>query len=196
MDETKQTYKRRTYFIEKEFQARFILKFCLLVIASGALTVWLLYFLSSRSTTVSIVDSRVVVRTTADFLLPILVQTALVVAIIAGVAAIFITLFVSHKIAGPLYRFKKIIKLLGDGDFSSGFHIRHHDQLQTLAADFNDMIEKIRENLNLLKSNSSSLKEKLDSLPEHEVSEHKRSVLNELKKLSGDLDRILKFFKS
>lgn len=196
MSETGQAYKRRTYFIEKEFQTRFILKFCLLVIGGGLLTIGTLYFLAARSTTVTIANSRVVVRSTADFLLPVLIQTVLVVTVIVGLATIFITLFVSHKIVGPLYRLKKVIQTLGDGDFSTGFHIRKRDQLQALADVFNEMITKIRGNLGLLKDSFSSLKEKLDSLSEHEVAEHKRSVLRELKEITEELHRILRFFKA
>jgi methyl-accepting chemotaxis protein len=196
MDEIKEAYKRRTYFIEKGFQTRFILKFCLLVIIGGLLIVCSLYFFASRSTTVSIVDSRVVVRTTADFLLPILVQTVLVVTIIVGVASIFVALFVSHSIFGPLYRFKNVIRVLGDGDFSTGFHIRRNDQMQVLAEEFNEMITKIRANLNLVKNNSYSLQAKLDNLSEQDLPQQERSVLRELKKISEELQGTLKFFKS
>jgi len=138
-------HRRKNYFIEKKFQAKFILKFCLLVIAGGLLTVGILYFLASRSTTVAFVNSRVVVKTTADFILPILIQTVAVVVIITGLATIFVTLFVSHKIYGPLYRFKKVMEKLAEGDFSEDFRLRHSDQLRELADTFNNMIAKLRE---------------------------------------------------
>ncbi|MDP6686286.1 MAG: hypothetical protein QGI05_04970, partial [Candidatus Omnitrophota bacterium] len=86
-------YKRRTYFIDKKFQTKFILKFCALVAVGGFLTIGILYCLAVQSTTVSFVDSRVVVQTTADFILPILLQTVLIVMIVVSFATIFITLF-------------------------------------------------------------------------------------------------------
>lgn len=178
--------KRRTYFIEKSFQARFILKFSSLVLLSGLLTTLILYFLSMRSTTVSIVDSRVVVRTTADFLLPILIQTILVVMVFVSIGAILVTLFVSHKIAGPLYHFKKKMEDLGQGDFSDSFGLRHGDQLHDLAVSVNNMVTKIRQEIKGLKGLLYSLKEKSGRLQGEE----------ELKKLCRELNKKIDYFKT
>jgi len=197
MDKTKgSAYKRRIYFIDKKFQTKFILKFCALVALGGLLTIGIIYFLAMQSTTVSILNSRVAVRTTADFILPILAQTVVIVVVIIGLAAIMVTLFFSHKIAGPLYRFKKVMEALEKGDFSSGFKIRHLDQLQDLADTFNSMIARITSELVALKNNFYTLKEKLNSISENEVVEHKRAYLNELKKISEELNRIINYFKT
>ncbi|MCM8787847.1 MAG: methyl-accepting chemotaxis protein [Candidatus Omnitrophica bacterium] len=190
------TNRRKVYFIEKSFQMMFILKFCALVVVGGLLTIGILYFLASHSTTVSLVDSRVVVRTTADFILPILIQTIALVTILVGLATIMVTLFISHKIAGPLYRFKKALKTLAEGDFSGEFRIRRFDQLQDLASVFNDMVFKVRTKIVNLKDKFSFLKEKLDNILEDEVVEHKRAYLTELKKISEELDKIISYFKT
>lgn len=190
------TYKRRNYFIDKNFQTRFILKFCILVFIGGLLTIAALYLLAMQSTTVSIVNSRVVARTTADFILPILIQTVAIVTIVVGLATIILTLLTSHKISGPLYRFKKVLQTLEKGDFSSEFHIRRLDQLQDLANTFNSMIKATKQELSHLKANFISLKEKLDSVCAQEVSENKRSNFSELKRLSEELNKIIEYFKT
>jgi nitrogen fixation/metabolism regulation signal transduction histidine kinase len=136
------------------------------------------------------------VRSTADFLLPVLIQTVVIVTIFVGLATVAVTLFVSHKIAGPLYHLKKAMGELGEGDFSSDFHIRDLDQLQGLAEAFNGMIAGIRKQLNLTKATSASLKEKMNNLSEAEVAEHKKSLLAELKNTSKELDKIIRYFKS
>ena len=189
-------YTRRIYFIEKKFQTEFILKFCGLVAAGALLTIGILYFLASKSTTVTIVDSRVLVRSTSDFLLPILIQTVFIVMLLVGLATVVITLFVSHKISGPLYHFKKTMEELEKGDFSADFRIRCLDQLQSLAETFNAMIGKTRKQINLTKKNFSLLKEKLDNLSENEFPEHKKIVLAELKNIAKELERVIHYFKS
>jgi len=194
--QTLKSYRRRNYFIEKSFQARFILKFALLVALAGILTIVILYFLSLQSTTVAIVNSRVVVRTTADFILPLLVQTVAVVTVIAGLATIAVTLLMSHKIAGPLYRFKKVLKSLEEGDFSSEFRLRHLDQLQDVAKAFNEMIAKIRSELSVVKKEYLRLKEKLSSIAEEDISQGKRTALLELKKLIDELEKVIHYFKT
>lgn len=189
------TFKRRIYFIEKGFQAKFILKFCVLVILGGLFTIGIQYLFAMHSATISFVNSRVVVKTTADFILPILLQTLAIVTVIVSLATIILALLFSHKVAGPLYRLKKIMQILGEGNIPAEFKIRHFDQLQDLATTFDDMIKKIREKLISLKENFSSLKEKLSSISEDEVQEHRRLALNELKETSKKLDKIIQYFK-
>lgn len=189
-------HRRRIYFIEKRFQANFILKFCALVAMGGLLTIGILYFLSHQSTTVAIVNSRVLVKTTADFILPILVQTVVITMIITSLAAIVVTLFVSHKIAGPLYRLKKTMKELGEGNFSEDFKIRRLDQLQDLAAVFNSMLTKIRQVATELKDALSLLQDKLNNIPEDQMPEGRRPALRELKDISERLSKIIKYFKT
>ena len=193
---TSRPNKRRIYFIDKSFQAKFILKFCALVVLGGLLTIGLLYFLAMQSTTVSFVNSRVVVRTTADFLLPVLVQTVAVVVVVVGFATVIVTLLVSHKIAGPLYRFKKVMTDLQEGDFSQDFRIRHLDQLQDLAGSFNETIKKTRDKIKLLKEGLKALENGLNNISESEISDTKRSLLSELKKASEELNKSSRYFKT
>lgn len=188
--------KRRIYFIDKAFQAKFILKFCFLVLLGGILTAAVLYFFTMRSATISIVDSRVAVRSTLDFLLPVLIQTLLVVMVLMSLATVFVTLFVSHKIAGPLYRFRKELELLGEGNFSSNFGIRSTDQLKELSSALNDMITKTRSQIKTLKDDYSCLREKLDSIQDDEVFEQKRTSFNELKVISRGLNQKIDYFKT
>jgi methyl-accepting chemotaxis protein len=192
----KPSFKRKNIFIDKQFQAQFILKFCTLVAIGGLLTIAILYFWAGKSTTVSVVNSRVAVRSTADFLLPLLIQTVLIVLVIVGFATILVTLFVSHKIAGPLYRLKKAMQNLEEGNLVEDFRIRRNDQLQNIAETFNNTIKKIREVIKNLKTNIPHLKEKLDSIQEHELSEQKRAILSELKRISDDLNKLVNYFKT
>ncbi len=194
--EKNKSVKRKNYFIEKKFQARFVLKFCALVAIGGLLTILTMYYLASQSTTVAIINSRVMVRSTADFILPILIQTVLVVTVLVELATIIVTLVVSHKLAGPLHRFKNSIKNMEEGDFSFNFRIRQLDQLQDVADSFNSMIAKTRQELGRIKSHFGSLRDKISDISEHEVSEHKRQALQELKRISEEADKVMKFFKT
>jgi len=196
MAEKMMVYKRKNYFIEKSFQARFILRFCALVALGGLLIVILLYLFGRFSTTVSIINSRVVVRSTSDFLLPILIQTIAIVFVLIGLATIAITLFVSHMIAGPLFRFKKVLKSLEDGDFSSEFRIRNTDQLQDMASALNAMINKNRAELIKMKLDFTLLKENLEKISQEDLREDKRGILVEAKKITGQLNNMLNHYKT
>lgn len=176
--------KRKHYFIDKDFQTGFILKFCVLVVATGAFVIAVLYLLTGKATTVSIVNSRVVVQTTADFIFPLLIQTLVVSTIVVGLATVIATLFISHRIAGPVYRFKKVLASLGEGDFSLGCRIRPTDSLQDVATAFSTMLEKVRKTFVLVDKDLAKLKEQLDA-----------GDLKEIKKSVSDVDKALHHFK-
>lgn len=191
-----QSNRRKTYLIERKFQLGFILKLFGLVAGGGLITVAVLYILATRSNTVAFVNSRVVVTTTANFILPILLQTVIAVMLIVGIGTFLVTLFFSHKVAGPLYHLKKAIKDAESGDLSVDFKLRHLDQLQELGDSFNAMIKKMRENIKGLKAGISELDEKLRSVNENDVPAEKRSALLESKKITQELNNNVKHFKT
>jgi nitrogen fixation/metabolism regulation signal transduction histidine kinase len=52
-----------------------------------------------------------------------------------------LTIFFSHKLAGPLYRFEKVCHSLIEGNYSEGVYLRKGDEMQNLARLFNEMIK-------------------------------------------------------
>jgi methyl-accepting chemotaxis protein len=55
-------------------------------------------------------------------------------------AAIAVTLLVSHKIVGPLFRFEKELKNIGDGNLTTIITIRENDQIPEMADSINQMV--------------------------------------------------------
>lgn len=163
MSPKSQKSQRRNYYIDKNFQTKFILNFCSLVAFGSALIAVLIYWLAQHSTTVGIAQGRVAVHTTEEYLLPLLLQTVFLELVIVSLATIVMTLFVSHKIAGPLHRFKLMLGHLGEGDFSSSMKLREDDQLQQVAVAYNEAVEKINAKIKKVK-NASSLDEVKNTL--------------------------------
>ncbi len=189
------THRRKNVYIDKDFQTRFILKFCALVAVGAALTIGFLYFLSMHSTTVSFVQAKVKVMTTADFILPVLIQTVLVVMGFVSLASIAVTLIVSHKIAGPLFRFKQTLKELSDGNFSNQVRLRKGDQLIEVAGDFNQMIVVVRARLVDAKKALVLVQSDIDAIGEFNVEDAKRKMFHDLQQKVRDLEKALEFFK-
>jgi len=138
------------------------------VIAGALITMALLYFFASKTTTVSFENTKAVVKSTADFIFPVLIQTLIVVSVVVAIFAIMLTLYVSHKIGGPVYRFKKELELIEQGDFSSEFRIRRKDQFQDLAQLLNSVKKKLRGELTGIKEELKELESAVNSLPEGE----------------------------
>jgi methyl-accepting chemotaxis protein len=146
--------KRRSYFIDKKFQGKFILKFCLIVIVSSVIVGGLLLFLAQGSTTVAIENTKVTVKNTASFLLPLILTTLIIVTVFSAISVAVLAMFISHKIAGPLYRIKKDIERLHAGDLTASFRIRKGDQLQDLADSLNEMASAMQAKVKQLKDSS------------------------------------------
>jgi methyl-accepting chemotaxis protein len=193
--QAKPSYRRTNVYIDKEFQMKFILKFCGVVAAGAGVTILLLYLLSQQSTSVSFVQARVKVMTTADFILPLLIQTVLIVMAVVGVASIGVTLIVSHKIAGPLFRFKQTFKELSSGNFTNQVRLRKGDQLLEVAGDFNHMISIVREKLLQANTQLAGIKADIDAIGEFNIDDAKRKRFHELQFKVQELEKAMKFFK-
>lgn len=187
--------KRRNVYIDKVVQDGFIVKFCSLVGAGSVVMVTFLYIFSRFSTTVSIVKARVVVTSTSDFLLPILVQTVVIVTIFVSIATVFMALFVSHKIAGPLYRFQQTFRELGSGNFTNQVKLRKDDQLQEVAGVFNQMITTVRTQIDQAQESLADIKRDVDAIGDFGIDDAKRKQFTDLKHKVNDLEKAIKFFK-
>ncbi|RJP56656.1 MAG: methyl-accepting chemotaxis protein [Candidatus Auribacter fodinae] len=74
--------------------------------------------------------------------------TVLISVIGMGIATLIITyigIFSTHKVAGPIYRFKKHLSSIKEGNFSVRTYLRKNDMLNELADDFNQASEKLKE---------------------------------------------------
>lgn len=175
-------YKRRYFFIDKNFQTKFILKFCAIVIVSSLLIAGLLLFLSRDSTTVTIENTNVLVKKTADFILPMLIQTIVVVLAFSSIAVIIVTLFTSHKISGPLYRLKREVEALSKGDFKRNFNIRGNDQLQEFSQALKEMCDSLTDRQLRWKEKQSKLREYIENNLPGEKKEPLLEILSEVEK--------------
>ena len=152
-------YKRKQYFVEKSFQTKFIFKFCIVVVISSFFIGGLIFFLSQDSTTVTIENTEVKVKRTADFILPIIVTTVIVVSSFSSVIVLILTLFVSHRIAGPLFRMKREIDGVKEGDLTKKFNLREKDQFREVAASLGGMCDTLRGKYVTLKTKCHELKD-------------------------------------
>jgi methyl-accepting chemotaxis protein len=166
-----------------------------LIAIGTALAIAVLYMMSREATTVSFVHARVKIMTTADFLLPFMVQTLLIMMAFVSVAAIAVTLVVSHKIAGPLYRFRQAFKELAGGNFSEQVRLRKGDQLVEVAGDINQMITAVQIRIADIRDNASGIKAGIDSVGAASSDDDRRRKIDDLQQKVSALGKTLEFFK-
>lgn len=157
-----QQYRRRNYFIDKAFQTKFVLIFCAIVVISSLFVIGLLLISLQDPTTVAIENTKVIVKRTSDFILPITVQTVTVVSLFSALAVIVLSILTSHKISGPLFRLIKEVDRVNEGDLNVDFRIRGNDQLQNLAKGLREMVESIKNNHKEVREQFDKLKKNID----------------------------------
>lgn len=137
--------RRRNYFIDKGFQTQFMISFCFIVIVATLVVSLLAVILTRGSTTVVIENTRVFAKGTSAFLRPLMIRVFVLVTIFSSLAVIILTLFVSHRIAGPLFSINRQVQKLIEGDLTVRFHLRTNDQIQTLAVALEQLVRTWQE---------------------------------------------------
>ncbi len=177
MTQEEQRYKRRNYFIKKEFQAKFILKFCLILLGGIVLSTGLLLAFSRDTLTTSFDHSRLVVENTGLALLPSIIYTNLITLGLITLAAIVVTLFASHKIAGPMFRIEKELKSIGAGKLDRQISFRQNDQAVEIAESLNEMTKKLHEKVLGLRSETEQILESAGDDPPGEIISRLKELL-------------------
>jgi methyl-accepting chemotaxis protein len=80
------------------------------------------------------------------------VNRALLPKMIILVAVIFIGgIFISHRIAGPMYHFEKSAQAIRDGNLNVNFNVRKTDEMKDAALSLEEMVESLRKDMKAMK---------------------------------------------
>jgi methyl-accepting chemotaxis protein len=72
----------------------------------------------------------------------------MVFGLVYAVFIFFFSIYLSHKIAGPLYRLERDVRALAeDGDLTKVFRLRKRDEMQEMAEALNALVSKFRARL-------------------------------------------------
>jgi methyl-accepting chemotaxis protein len=193
---------KNSRLIENAFNLRFGLKFSLLTIAGMMAVTIFLFFVTAENMGDTYTHAVSTIYDLKIRIFPLMFASFYSIGILAVVtmAIALITVFFSHKIAGPIYRIEKSFEQVGSGDLTVKTRLREHDQLAPLAEDVNGMVQS----LNLtLRASSSALAEikrcgkDLEALLGAQSSPSDREIsgamgalkfgIDELKRVSSDL---------
>lgn len=133
-------FKRRTIFIKKNLQLRYMMLIIISVLSGLAIMTFEL-----TATLNDLFDNYpVLIQPLYDEFLPIAASFFYKIAIYL-LFVILISAILSHKMAGPVYRFEQTCKAIAKGDFSQRVRLRKGDQLTELQDEFNKMMDKVEE---------------------------------------------------
>ena len=144
-------HARNNYFIKKGFQTKFIVQFLALIILEALCIVGLLVFISKGTLTTAYYGTHLEVERTWTFFLGRFVGITLVVAAVNILAGWEVLLQLTHRIAGPLFRFEETLEELSKGDVSRRVHLRDSDQLENIQPKMNKALENLDERMLVMK---------------------------------------------
>jgi hypothetical protein len=139
------SYSRKIYLINPNFQIRFSLYACTLVFVTSLIYPYSIYELMGTIVAhfaLKNPDVAVHYSSKRDALITFLVLLHL------GLTALtfFICIFFSHRIAGPLYKLCKHLRLIREGAKPGKLFFRNGDYFQEVADELNETFDHLEEN--------------------------------------------------
>jgi methyl-accepting chemotaxis protein len=132
--------------IGNNFTLWFQIKYCLVMLTSLGMTSLLIYLYFKHGLGEGYSAALTTLTQVEDALPVALLVTFLVQSLLILFFAIAINLFVSHKIAGPIFRFEHTLRCIDDGDLQHVARIRDSDQIKSMVSALNRLIASLRNN--------------------------------------------------
>ncbi|EKD40563.1 MAG: hypothetical protein ACD_75C00011G0002 [uncultured bacterium] len=153
----KRSFINRKYFINRKFQLEFSFRF-LLIIAAASIAVVLLFFYNARGTmTAGYMGTGVKLLQTGTYFLPSLVASTVVIVIFSCLTGAFAMIMLSHRIAGPIFRFNATMDELKAGDLTRRFNLRNKDHFKELADRINALSDAMDRKVGDIKSRADEI---------------------------------------
>ncbi len=144
----KKTWKRRNFFIKKDLQGKYIFAFFLFVVGGSIIFTLIFSMLSANTLTITYKDYDLRIGQTPLILLREILGAHWIFIVTAGLAVVVVSIFITHRFAGPMFRFEKSVEEMLKGNFDFQIHLRKKDEGKELAEKMNQLIDMISSRMN------------------------------------------------
>ncbi|MEW6594350.1 MAG: methyl-accepting chemotaxis protein [Thermodesulfobacteriota bacterium] len=130
-------YKRRNYFINKELQGRQVLVYFSMVVLGSMVFSLLFGLITTNTMSISYDNYTLQIGTTPKVLFHKFFTAEWLFILVGGMAVAVIAIFLSHRVAGPLYKLEHSVEDMIHGNFAAPIFLRRKDEGQALAEKLN-----------------------------------------------------------
>lgn len=191
------TWKRRNYFIKQDFQGRFILRFFLTILLSAVVFTLILSIFSAHTMTITYRDSFLRIEKTPKALFYEIIRAHGLYIFLIGAGISILSLFLSHRVAGPLYRFERSVEEITKGNLSFRIRLRKKDEAKELAELMNRMIETLSSHLSQIRDVTVDIeKGLLEARDAIDKQSDARETINRTLRSLEELKKALSYFKT
>jgi methyl-accepting chemotaxis protein len=181
-----QRFQRKTVLVKRALQLKYIGMVFLSVLVASMIVGGDVYYSLMR---VMLTECPSVTDRVVQFNTVLLVKIALYLGLM-----LLISLYVSHRFAGPIYRFEKSCQSLSTGDLTHRVSLRTGDELMELQEEFNGMAAALQALLQKDRNLAQRLSERIEEIAKH-LPEGAGSSRDDLKAFKLELDHLTKSFK-
>jgi signal transduction histidine kinase len=142
---------RRQYLIDRKFQLTWALRIFAIMFVVSLAVGWTIYYVVWDATTNQLKALVAQGVLSQAQLLPIssTIKASIGFALIFRSAVILfalavLTVFLTHRIAGPIFKIRKTLRLIGEGETSERIHLRKRDEYKDLADEMNSLIDQLQ----------------------------------------------------
>lgn len=152
-----QTYKRRNFFIKKDFQGKLILASFLLVTGGCLFFVFLFALFSADTLTLSYSNQNLQLGQTPVMLLKQALAAHWVFIVVGSAFLVAAVMLITHRIAGPMFRLEKALDNMLQGRLNDTIYLRSKDEGKDLAHKINNFNLHLSTNLRSLQANGEAM---------------------------------------
>lgn len=157
----KRTWRRRNYFIKKELQGKYIFSFFIFMIGGSIIFTLIFSLLSANTLTVIYDNYNLRIGKTPLILLKEILSAHWIFIVTAGILIVVISMFLTHRFAGPLFRFEKSVEEMVKGNFNFQIKLREKDEGKELAELMNRLITMFSSNVKEMRRLTDEIESRL-----------------------------------
>lgn len=173
-------YKRKKYFIKKNFQGKLILGYFLFMVVGCLIFVLALSYLAADSMTVVYSNNNLQIGQTPLMLFKQLIAAHWFVIVIGAALVVVIATRITHRVAGPMFNLERSLDYMIDGKLDNVIYLRKNDAGKELAAKINQFNAELSAQVRLVQKRSTNIQELLSNY----------AVLNPESRSEEDLESI------
>lgn len=157
MSET--TYKRRNYFIKKNYQGKLILGYFLFVVVGCLIFAISLALLSADSMTMVYQDNDLHIGQTPFVLLKQLLTANWIFIVLGSGLVVLVAMFITHRLAGPMFRLERAVDNMNRGQLDDVIYLREKDEGKELAAKLNNFNRALSDQMGQIRKRSQNIED-------------------------------------
>ncbi len=158
---TKTSYKRRNYFIKKNFQGKLILGYFLFMVAGCFVFAIMLTLLSANSMTVVYQNNDLQIGATPLMLLKQMITANWISIVVSSAIVVVGATFITHRLAGPMFRLERAVDNMIGGQLDDVIYLREKDEGKELAAKLNQFNQELSGNIGKIRKLSQNIEDLL-----------------------------------